>query len=229
MKKGIPCNETQFTNGRNRNRIIYQFVSDDGNTPSLCTIHLDDTDPITGEVITDISFFREYYRIVDHEIHQNLKCQRPNYTKDAKTRRKEEIESYVNTFIQSYGYAPSRDDIRFHMEQIETSRYNLYLDELMNEDGESMIDYKSEFGQTDMDPFGTDLPDDIYALREIAESLTGRLKAVYEAMPQKAAAGSDRITYTEIARIWGVSYNQIMKDTRKIEKMIREKVGQTLY
>ena len=27
MKNGIPCNETRFTNGKDRNRIVYQFVA----------------------------------------------------------------------------------------------------------------------------------------------------------------------------------------------------------
>ena len=45
------------------------------------------------------------------------------------------------------------------------------------------------------------------------------------AMLQRAAEGADRITYKEIAGRWGVSYTMIMKDVRKIEKMIRETVG----
>ena len=49
MKNGIPCNETRFTNGKDRNRIVYQFVADDGVTPSTCTIRIGDKDPLTGE------------------------------------------------------------------------------------------------------------------------------------------------------------------------------------
>ena len=76
----------------------------------------------------------------------------------------------------------------------------------------------------DTDPFGADLPDDICALREIADSLTGRLRAVYEAMLQRAADGAGRMTLTDVQHEWNVSYTQIMKDTKKIEKMIRERI-----
>ena len=33
------------------------------------------------------------------------------------------------------------------------------------------------------------------------------------------------MTLTDVQHEWGVSYTQIMKDTKKIEKMIREKIG----
>ena len=225
MKKGLPCNETRFTNGKDRNRIIYRFVTDDPNTPSSCTIRCGDTDPQTGEAITDMSFFREYYRTVDHEVYTNLKTLRPAYTPEQKAWREQKAQAFILDFEQKHGYLPSRDDIRYYLEQIEPERYNLYLDGITGEDGEPVTEFGKEFMCPAADPFGTDLPDDICALREIAAGLTGRLKAVYEAMLQKAADGSDRITYTEIAKIWGVSYNQIMKDTKKIEKMIREKIN----
>ena len=66
----------------------------------------------------------------------------------------------------------------------------------------------------DEDPFGCDLPDDLYALREIAESLKGRQKEIFRAMLQRAAGGSGRITYREIADRWGVSYTMIMKNDK---------------
>lgn len=47
-------------------------------------------------------------------------------------------------------------------------------------------------------------------------------------MLQLAGGGAGRTTYTELARIWSVSYSQIIKDSRKIEKMIREKLKGTL-
>ena len=65
----IPCNDYLHTPKAKKNRIIYRFVTDDGNTPSCCTVRLGDTDPATGEAITDIGFFREYYRLVDHQVY----------------------------------------------------------------------------------------------------------------------------------------------------------------
>ena len=43
-------------------------------------------------------------------------------------------------------------------------------------------------------------------------------------MLQRMADGADRMTLTDVQREWGVSYNQIMKDVRKIKKLIRERI-----
>lgn len=122
------------------------------------------------------------------------------------------------------GYYPSVDDILYHLEQLESERYNLNLGNITSEEGEPIDEFGDEFVQHDDDPFGADLPDDIYELRQLAESLTGRLRAVYEAMLQRMADGSDRMTLADVQHEWGVSYNQIMKDVRKIKKLIRERI-----
>ncbi len=69
MKNGIPCNDYYRTVKAKKNRIEFRFVSDDGNTPSTCTVKIGDKDPLTGETITDLDFFTEYYRLVDHQIY----------------------------------------------------------------------------------------------------------------------------------------------------------------
>ncbi len=73
MKNGIPCNDWYRTVKARKNRINFQFVTDDGNTPSSCTVRIGDTDPKTGEQITDLTFFHEYYRLVDHQLYTNTK------------------------------------------------------------------------------------------------------------------------------------------------------------
>lgn len=66
---GIHCNDYLHTPKAFHDRIIYRFVTNDNITPSSCTIRLGDTDPLTGEPITDIRFFQEYYRLVDHQVY----------------------------------------------------------------------------------------------------------------------------------------------------------------
>lgn len=219
--KGIPCNETHFSSIKDRDRISFQFVTDDGITPSSCTIRIGDTDPLTGETIMDMEFFREYHRQADNEIYRNIKAMRPPYTREQKSRRDAEKQAFIRAFEEEHGYTPSPDDVRYHMEQIGPERFHLYLDAAVD----AVAEYSKEFGQAAEDPFGADLPDDLFALKELADSLTGRLKAVYEAMLQRAAGGADRKTLTEVRNEWGVSYTQIMKDTEAIKKMIREIIG----
>lgn len=69
MKNGIPCNDYYHTLKAKKNRIEFRFVSDDGNTPSACTVKIGDRDPLTGEPVTDLDFFTEYYRLADHQIY----------------------------------------------------------------------------------------------------------------------------------------------------------------
>ncbi len=103
MKNGIPANETLFTPGAKRNRITYRFVTDDGQTLSRCTVRLGDTDPLTGEEITDVEFFREYYRTVDREIHRTIRGMRPEYTEEQKAWRRQEAKAYATAFEKDYG------------------------------------------------------------------------------------------------------------------------------
>lgn len=224
MKNGNRCNETQYTPKAKRNRIIYRFVTGDRDIPSRYTVRLGDTDPLTGEQMTEVNFFREYYQLVDHEVYITLKSKRPEYTSEQKNWREKESEAFCASFIAMYGYAPSRDDVFYHLEQLEKDRYCLSIDEMINEKNEIITDYRADFGYEDQDPFGTDLPDDIYKLHEITGTLTGRKKAVYEAMLDNLAGGVGKISNVELARRWGVSEGQIRKDQKAIIRMIKEKI-----
>ena len=222
MKHGIPANETRFTFKSERNRITYQFVTDDGCTPSGCTIHLGDTDPLTGEKLADPELFLTYYRQVDSEIHRTMKCLHPAYTDEQKAWRRKESQRYKAAFEEEYGYSPSRDDIIYHLQQLEEQRYCLYYDGLTNADGESMTDCMPDFGRRDEYP--SDLLDDVLALRELAETLTGRKRDVYDAMLHNLGGGSPRITNVSIAKRWGVTENCIRQDQEQIKRKIRDKI-----
>lgn len=59
-------------------------------------------------------------------------------------------------------------------------------------------------------------------------SLNGRAVSQTEScIPGYAAArrrGAGRTTYKELSKIWGVSYPQIIKDSRKIAEIIQENI-----
>ncbi len=104
MKKGIRCNETRFTNGEDRDRIKFEFLSDDGVTPSSCTVRLGDIDPVSGQAVTNVTFFREYYRVVDHQVHKNLQAERPDYRPQHKAWRDRERLAFIEAFTKRWGY-----------------------------------------------------------------------------------------------------------------------------
>ena len=179
MKNPIPCNDYYHTPVSRRDRIDYRFVTDDGNTPSGCTVRIGDTDPATGEAVTDLTFFREYHRLADHQIYVNGK----------------QWKNQVS------------------------------IDAMVNDEGESKADRKTELSIPPEDPFGENLPDRILALREIASSLDGRLADVYEAMLVQHAGGKEKLSLREIAEKWDVHLSQVYKDREKITKMIRERLS----
>ena len=179
MTTVIPCNDYYHTVKAKKDRIIYRFVTQDRNTPSSCAIRLGDIDPLTGEAITDVELFTEYYRMVDHEV-------------------------YV---------------------QGKETRNRLSLDGLTFDDGDDQKDHKTGFSAPAVDPFNEDLPEDILGLREIADSLTGRLADVYEALLVSYAGGKARLSMREIADKWDVHISQVYKDKDKIIRMIKEKIS----
>ncbi len=223
MKKGIRCNETRYINGKDRNRIRFEFLSDDGVTQSSCTIRLGDIDPMTGERITCVTVMQEYHRLVDHEVMKNLQAARPGYTREQKARRRALLQKFTAAFTAEHGYAPSKDTVLWWLEQQEGERWNLSLDMLINdeEDGDDDLDRHAAFSV----PSSTDREETLeeQALREVAASLTGRKAEVYEAMIQRAAGGQVRLRFGEIAQKWGVAQAQITKDQQRIMEKVRRR------
>ena len=225
MKKGIRCNETRYTNGKDRNRICYEFVSDDGVTPSSFSFGIGDTDPLTGERFTNVTILQEYYKVVDHEVRTNQQAAQSgslDLTPAQKARRDKLKQEYIEAFTAEHGYAPSKDDVRYWLEQQEVERWHLSLDTILDdENGSDDLERHAAFSV----PSFADREETIeeQALREVAESLTGRKAEVFEAMIQRAAGGQARLRFSEIAEKWGVSQKQITMEQERIKKMVRKR------
>lgn len=219
MKKGIRCNETRNDAREGRDRIRYEFLSDDGVTPSVCTVQLGDIDTVTGEPVTDVTVFREYQRLKDQQVRQNLKAERPEYTKEEKARRRKDRETFAEDFRRRWGYAPSRDDLLYLMEEQE--RWNMSVSVLVNEDGKDHTFQHRELSE----PAAVEEEEtvEMQALREVAASLTGRKAEVYRAMILRAAGGKERVRFSEIAEKWGVTPNTIYEEQKKIMEMVRRR------
>ena len=95
----------------------------------------------------------------------------------------------------------------------------------MTEEDDDAAEKKSFFAVPAADPFGTDLPDEIQVLREIAENLTPCEKAILQSMMEQAGGRSGRTTCADLARTWNLTYRQINYISQRLEKLIREKIG----
>lgn len=221
MKKGIRCNETRNDTREARDMIRFEFLSDDGLIPSVCTVRLGDVDTVSGEPVTDVTIFREYYRLKDRQVRQNLKAERPERTDGEIARRNREKAALAEEFRRRWGYDPSADDLRYLLEDREVERWNLSLSVLVNEeDRDDCCRHVELSTPADMDE---EVPVELQALRDVAASLSGRKAEVYEAMIQRAAGGRERLRFGDIAAKYEVSPKQINKDTERIKEMVRRR------
>ena len=105
------------------------------------------------------------------------------------------------------------------------TKNRLSLDGMVFDGGDSQADQMEELSMPAEDPFSENEPEDVLRLRELAQSLTGRLADVYEALLVRYAGGKERISMQEIADKWGVHLSQVYYDRNKIIRMIRERIG----
>ena len=223
MKKGLSySSELQLHNTQTTHSIGYRYVTDDGNTPSSCMVRLHDTDPLTGEMLTEVDF-RNYYREANKEAYQSLKAIRPPLTAKEKEERRRIREDIIREFTEAHGYAPNKGTLQYLMEERLGNRNNVSIEAFTGEDGECFAGKMAAFIDRDAEtalPGCDDSPTGV--LRELEKSLTGRLYDVYQMMIVKAQKGGVRITAHEIALKWKVSDTQIGRDQKKLVEMIAE-------
>lgn len=220
--KGIPCSETRHTLKAEKNKIAFRFVSDDGNTPSNCTVRIGDTDSLTGEPITDMTFFKEYYKMIDHEIYTYWKDRRPALTPEEKKQRDEKKNAFAVSFEKRYGYRPSDADLRWMTDDFMSERYCSSIEWYRDQEGNPESDRIPGLSIPCEDPFDADEPDDILRLREFASTLTGRMADIYEWLIVKYAGGREKLSLKTIADKWGISITQAYKDKDKLLKKLRK-------
>ena len=221
---GIPCNETRHTLKAEKDRIRFRFVTDDGNTPSSCTVGIGDVDPLTGEAITEMTFMREYYRLVDHEIYTYWKDRRVSLTPTEKKQREEKKAAFLADFEKQFGYRPSAADLQWMTDDFMPERYTASVEWYRDQEGNPEIDRMTGLSIPCEDPFGEDEPDSISRLREIAASLTGLQADIYEWLLVQYAGGNVKLSMKEIAERHKVSVSLAYKEKDRIIRIIKERV-----
>ena len=225
--KGIPCNETRHTVKAEKDRIRFRFVTDDGNTPSTCTVGIGDTDPLTGEPITNMTFFKEYYRMEDHDIYSYWKGLRPALTPEEKKQRNEKREKIIAEFEKQYGYRPSESDLHWLTDDFMPDRFAVSIERYRDEEDNPESDRISGLGIPGEDPFSEDETDDVLRLKELAATLDAYMTEIYEWLLVKYAGGKEKLSLKDIADRWGVSRAKAYQDKDEIIRKIRAAIGST--
>jgi len=180
---------------------------------------------MTGKTITDMTFFKEYYKLVDHEIYTNWKEIRLALTPEEKKQRDEKKQAVIEDFEKQYGYRPSEADIHWLVDDFMPKRYTASIEKYRDDENNPEYDRIIGLSVPTVDPLGEDLPDDLLCLQEIAETLTDEFADIYEFLLVKYAGGTEKLSMKEIADKWGISLAQAYKDKDKIIQMIRDKIG----
>lgn len=206
--------------------IQFDFVSDDGLTPSSVTIRAGDVDPLTGEVV-DLILLRKYHGYVNREVRTNLGQIRLEKTRKELQKTRELKAALADQFEKDHGYRPNRDNLQLELEKVEGSPYfAVPYDALRNEDGESGIESWAPFSCDFDDPFEDDLPVEMRALREVGLSLTGRLRDVFDVLLGKTDDNGNKVKLKDLADKWSVSSAMITKDKALIFDLVRKKAAE---
>ncbi len=226
MKKGIRCNDLQVVPKKDWGSIQYDFVSDDGLTPSSVTIRVGDVDPLTGEVV-DLTLLSKYHKYVNREVRSNLGQIRLEKTKKELQKTRELKAALADQFEKDHGYRPNRDNLQLELEKVEGSPYfAVPYDALRNEDGESGIESWTPFSCPFEDPFEDDLPVEMRALREVGLSLTGRLRDVFDALLGKTDENGNKVKLKDLADKWDVSPATITMYKKQIFELVRKRAAE---
>ena len=222
MTASYPCNERNYIGRAGQDRITYAFVTSDGVTPSACVIRMGDTDPLTGETLPE-ELFREYHQIRNQEVYRSNKADRVPWSKEEKEERKKERGGIARAFQEEYGYAPEEETIDYLLDDRWGCRYNIHLDACVNECGECAAERCLHL----QDPYAENEfigneADEITMLHEFAATLSDRLLDVYQLMLEKYAGGAGARMGKDVARKWGVSPAMIVKDEKKLVRMLKE-------
>ena len=225
MKKGILCNEVRIIDVKKQEGIRYEFVTGDREIPSVVVVKPGDTDPATGEKITEVEWFQDYYHMQNREIYKNLQAVRPGCVLPGeKERRREEGRKLAEEFRLKYGYDPSPEDLCWLLDERWPHRTVVSMDSFVNDAGDSFADCIPAFA----DPAAEDafdrveFQDLLRDIRSFADGLEGRMKDVCLQMLRKAAGEEDVPTVRELGKRWGVSKDAIERDRKRLAKMIRE-------
>ena len=144
MKKGIPCFDYNETGKKNQTSIYYSFVSGDEEIPSHFRVSLGDVDPLTGEAITDVTFFQQYHTQRNHEIYLNKKAVAAAPTSSEAKLRRELRKKLAADFERDNGYPPDKAMLNWLMRNSAPKNYRRMLDAKLQHGEQTLADVLPE-------------------------------------------------------------------------------------
>lgn len=222
VNKGIPCFEYNEIGPKGQMKIDFRFVSGDGETASSCTVALGDPDPMTGERITDVTFFREYHLLRNREIYYNKKAVAAPWTSREKETRNALRERIASDFEAEHGYAPDKGTLDWLLGEQMPKRYCLQMDSLVNEEGESCVESMMAFSDPSAENAYREVEEEGHTLDDFERTLTPIQQDVFRMLRMKSEGICVHGMGLKLAEKWGVHKSDISKTKLAIGKKLRK-------
>ena len=221
VKKGIPCFDYSETGPKGQGRITFNFVAGDEDVAKDVTVSLGDPDPMTGEEITDLTFFREYHCQRNREIYYNKKAVAVPWSGKEKKERQALREEIASEFVRLYGYAPDRETLDWLLNERMPKRYRKEIDSFVNDEGESFADCMAEFADPAAEKAFREVEEEGHTLDDFAETLTPIQQDVFRMLRMESEGIGVRGMGKALAEKWGVKPPDISYMKQQIGKKLK--------
>ena len=227
-----PCIETKILPREKRNQIKFVFVAGDDNKcskyagaeegnriPSSYVVRAGDTDPLSGEVITQ-KMIAAYYKEADRQIRRNLRFERPEFTEKEQGERRRVMKEFMRSSREEHGRLPSKSVVKQFMDEKEGNRWNTPLSALVEKEGEDCTDREERLSLPPAEMHVGELSVEMQAIADVVASLDERETDVWKVMFMKIVGGKAKPRLKEVADKWDLTPGAITKIRKKIKWMM---------
>lgn len=218
----LECFDYSETGLKGQNRIAFHFVTDEGAFPSSRTVFLGDTDPMTGERITDLTVFREYHLQRNREIYYNKKAVSVPQSGKKKNARHELRERIAADFVRDYGYAPDSVTLNWLLHEKYPRQYRLEIDSFINENSEYWGDCVAEFADPAAEQAFRAVEEEGHTLDDFEKTLSPFLRDIFRMLRMKSEGINVRGMGNQLAEKWGVGKSDISWMKLRIGKLLKK-------
>ena len=222
MKKGISCFDYSEIGPKGQNRINFHFVTDSGEVESSCSVSLGDIDPMTGERITDLTFFREYHLLRNRQIYYNKKAVSAPLSGKEKEIRQALRQKIASDFVREYGYMPDNSTLNWLLHEKYPRQYRLELDSFYNDEGEFWGDCVAEFADPAAEKTFREVEEEGHTLDDFEQTLSPFLQDIFRMLRQESEGINVRGMGKQLAEKWGVDKSYISRMKLKIGKLLQK-------
>jgi len=212
MKKGIQCFDYNETGKKNQTSIYYSFVTGDEEIPSHFRVSLGDVDPMTGEAITDVTFFQAYHTQRNHEVYINKKeVAAAPVSREVKDRR-ELRKKIAEEFERDYGYPADKQMLNWLMRDQAPKKYRCMLDEKIEHGTRTLADVLPEMADRAAERALCAVEEENdSSLDRFGDSLSGLEKEVFLMLRMKVDGVDVRGMGNQLAAKWHQDKSMISK------------------